>query len=166
MKFDELFKPKPGSEAEFRQKIIEELNQEIKSLKSEVKEQAVLNGKGSEREARYLAACSEYRAKLDKLEAENAALRKDKERLELERCECLRTMDLALNSNEGLRQENESLQTALDHQMGYQRELRADKDRLDWLDKTGCWLTITGQKNFISGSARAVIDAAMGEGKE
>jgi hypothetical protein len=75
MKFDELFNPKPGSRAEFQQKIIEELNQEIKSLKSEVKEQAVLNGKGSEREARYLAACSEYRAKLDKLEAENAALR-------------------------------------------------------------------------------------------
>ena len=82
MKFDELFKPKPGSEAEFRQKIIDELNQEIKSLKSEVKEQAVLNGKGSEREARYLAACSEYRAKLDKLEAENAELRADKARLD------------------------------------------------------------------------------------
>ena len=82
MKFDELFKPKPGSRAEFRQKIIDELNQEIKSLKSEVKEQAVLNGKGSEREARYLAACSEYRAKLDRLEAENAALRADKARLD------------------------------------------------------------------------------------
>ena len=116
MKFDELFKPKPGSRAEFQQKIIEELNQEINSLKSELKEQAVLNGKGSEREARYLAACSEYRAKLDKLEAENAAL-------------------------------------------------LADKARLDWLDKTGCWLTITGQKNFVSGSSRAVIDAAMKEGK-
>ena len=48
MKFDELFKPKPGSE----------------------------------REARYLAACSEYRAKLDKLEAENAELRADKARLD------------------------------------------------------------------------------------
>jgi ABC-type phosphate transport system auxiliary subunit len=82
MKFDELFKPKPGSRAEFRQNIIDELNQEIESLKSEVKEQAVLNGKGSEREARYLAACSEYRAKLDKLERENVALRADKERLD------------------------------------------------------------------------------------
>jgi hypothetical protein len=61
-----------------------------------------------------------------------------------------------------LQQENAALKTALDHQMNYQRELRADKDRLDWLDKTGCWLTITGQKNFISGSARAVIDAEMG----
>ena len=94
---------------------------------------------------------------------QNAELRKDKERLEVERCECLRTMDLALNSNAGLREENQSLQTALDHQMGYQRELRADRDRLDWLDKTGCWLTITGQKNFVSGSSRAVIDAAIKE---
>jgi chromosome segregation ATPase len=138
---------------------------EVADLRRELEQQATLLGKGSEREARYLAACSEYRIKLDKLEAENAALRKDKERLEVERCECLRTMDLALNSNAGLREENAALKTALDHQMSYQRELRADRDRLDWLDKTGCWLTITGQKNFVSGSARAVIDAAMGEGK-
>ena len=41
--------------------------------------------------------------------------------------------------------------------------LRADTARLDWLDKTGCWLTITGQKNFVAGSSRAVIDAAMKE---
>ena len=80
MKFDELFKPKPGSE----------------------------------REARYLAACSEYRAKLDKLEAETA-------------------------------------------------ELRADKARLDWLDETGCWLTIPGARSFLSGASRAVIDAARKE---
>lgn len=117
MKFDELFKPKPGSRAEFRQKIIDELNQEIKSLKSEVKEQAVLNGKGSEREARYLAACSEYRAKLDRLEAENAAL-------------------------------------------------RADKERLDWLTNTSCWLTFPGlsrHQNWRQGTARDVIDLARKE---
>ncbi len=42
-------------------------------------------------------------------------------------------------------------------------ELRNDKARLDWLDETGCWLTITGQKNFVSGSSRAVIDAAIKE---
>ena len=62
-----------------------------------------------------------------------------------------------------LLEQNAALKTALDHQMTYQRELRADKARLDWLDETGCWLTITGQKNFVSGSSRAVIDAAMGE---
>ena len=42
-------------------------------------------------------------------------------------------------------------------------QLRADKARLDWLDEKGCWLTITGQKNFVSGSSRAVIDAAIKE---
>ena len=62
-----------------------------------------------------------------------------------------------------LLEQNAALKTALDHQMTYQRELRADRDRLDWLDKTGCWLTITGQKNFVAGSSRAVIDAAMEE---
>ena len=41
--------------------------------------------------------------------------------------------------------------------------LRADKARLDWLDKTGCWLTIPGHKTFVAGSSRAVIDAAMKE---
>ena len=32
-----------------------------------------------------------------------------------------------------LERENAALKTALDHQMTYQRELRADRDRLDWL---------------------------------
>ena len=41
--------------------------------------------------------------------------------------------------------------------------LRADKARLDWLDETGCWLTIPGARNFLSGASRAVIDAAMKE---
>ena len=38
--------------------------------------------------------------------------------------------------------------------------LRADKERLDWLNETGCWLTIPGARNFLSGASRAVIDAA------
>lgn len=41
--------------------------------------------------------------------------------------------------------------------------LRADKDRLDWLDEKGCWLTIPGARNFLSGASRAVIDAARKE---
>ena len=44
--------------------------------------------------------------------------------------------------------------------------LRADKERLDWLDEKGCWLTIPGQRNFISGASRAVIDAAMQEANQ
>ena len=43
--------------------------------------------------------------------------------------------------------------------------LRADKERLDWLDEKGCWLTIPGARNFISGASRAVIDAARKEVK-
>ena len=38
------------------------------------------------------------------LERENAALKKDKEMLEVERCECLRTMSLALNNSAGMRE--------------------------------------------------------------
>lgn len=58
-------------------------------LRAELEAQAVVNGKGGEREAKLLA--------------EVAALRKAKEMLEVERCECLRTMDLALNESAGLR---------------------------------------------------------------
>jgi hypothetical protein len=42
-------------------------------------------------------------------------------------------------------------------------QLRADKARLDWLDEKGCWLTIPGARNFLSGASRAVIDAARKE---
>jgi hypothetical protein len=44
--------------------------------------------------------------------------------------------------------------------------LRADKERLDWLDKTGCWLTFPGlskNQNWKHGTARDVIDAARKE---
>ena len=46
------------------------------------------------------------------LRRENAALRKAKEMVELERCEMMRTMSLAQN---------------------YSEQLRADKERLDWI---------------------------------
>ena len=44
--------------------------------------------------------------------------------------------------------------------------LRADKDRLDWLTDTGCWLTFPGfskRQNWKQGTARDVIDAARKE---
>lgn len=44
--------------------------------------------------------------------------------------------------------------------------LRADKERLDWLDEKGCWLTVPGQRNFTSGPSRWVIDRAMQEAKQ
>ena len=73
-----------------------------------------------------------------------------------------------LAENAELQKENAALKAALDHQMTYQRELRADRDRLDWLDKTGCWLTIPGSRKgqkFFAGTARNVIDSEMGVGE-
>ena len=45
-------------------------------------------------------------------------------------------------------------------------ELRADKERLDWLTNTGCWLTFPGlsrHQNWRQGTARDVIDLARKE---
>lgn len=69
--------------------VAREIERENAALRAELEAQAVVNGKGGEREAKLLA--------------EVAALRKAKEMLEVERCECLRTMDLALNESAGLR---------------------------------------------------------------
>ena len=44
--------------------------------------------------------------------------------------------------------------------------LRADKERLDWLTNTGCWLTFPGlskHQNWKHGTARDVIDLARKE---
>ena len=46
--------------------------------------------------------------------------------------------------------------------------LRADKERLDWLTNTGCWLTFPGlskNQNWKHGTARDVIDLARKEAK-
>lgn len=76
---------------------------------------------------------------------QNTALRKAKEMVELERCEMMRSMSLAQNQSQ---------------------QLRADKERLDWLDSVGCWLTIPGYtKNNVWcwGASREVIDLARKE---
>jgi hypothetical protein len=44
--------------------------------------------------------------------------------------------------------------------------LRADKERLDWLTNTSCWLTFPGlskHQNWRQGTARDVIDLARKE---
>ena len=44
--------------------------------------------------------------------------------------------------------------------------LRADKERLDWLTNTGCWLTfpvLSKNQNWKHGTARDVIDLARKE---
>lgn len=96
MKFEELFKPKPGSLAAEMQKTIDGLNQEIKELQAHAERVGHAN---------------------DRLVVENAAL-------------------------------------------------RGDKERLDWLTNTGCWLTfpvLSKRHNWKHGTARDVIDLARKE---
>jgi len=61
-----------------------------------------------------------------------------------------------------LERENAALRAALDAQMKYQRDLRADRDRLDWLETLDCdshwWVHITDSTNL-----RDAIDAAQKE---
>ena len=68
-----------------------------------------------------------------------------------------------------LERENTALKAALDHQMNYQRELRADRDRLDWLGSHQDLVEYWWGKWYSAGEAftnfRAAIDAAIGEGK-
>ena len=67
-----------------------------------------------------------------------------------------------------LERENAELKKTLDAQADYQRDLRADRDRLDWLGShqglierwEGDWYC-EGQ---MFSTVRAAIDAAMGEG--
>ena len=66
-----------------------------------------------------------------------------------------------------LERENAALKEALDAQMKYQRELRADRDRLDWLlsHKGRNWVFRTlerGEWIESMGDVRGFVDAAMG----
>ena len=87
------------------------------------------------------------------LERENAALREAKDMVELERCEMMRSMSLAQN---------------------YCEQLRADKERLDWLDHNAIpwnWMSpekIDGLGPIVvtwksNRTLRAAIDAARKE---
>ena len=171
---------------------IDQLHQEIRELRNEIarlnnrtnwvcqcggtdvagqkenEEQAVLLSKGAEREARLLGRVGE-------LQSENAALRAKLDDPASLHAYCVRhltdaqvahlfgeRMTAIQNDRDRLEAANVALKIALDHQTKYQRELRADKERLDWLDEKGSWLTIPGDPAFRSGTARAVIDAAMG----
>ena len=60
-----------------------------------------------------------------------------------------------------LERENAALKTALDHQMTYQRELRADRDRLDWL-MTQKHIRYPFAPHDDGKVLRERIDAAMG----
>ena len=88
------------------------------------------------------------------LERENAALRKAKEMVELERCEMMRSMSLAQNQSQ---------------------QLRADKERLDWLETQDCWIGVYGEYDInaricAGGShsqrIRSAVDAARKEAQQ
>ena len=61
-----------------------------------------------------------------------------------------------------LERENIALRAALDAQMKYQRDLRADRDRLDWLETLDCdshlWVHLADSTNL-----RDAIDSAQNE---
>lgn len=103
-------------------------------------------------EQKLLAACVDYRAMVDKLQAENAALNE--------------TTKKHVEAYYELLAQNANLKEALDAQMKYQRELRADRDRLDWvLSHNGRnWFFRTlenGEWIASMGAVRGFIDAAM-----
>jgi hypothetical protein len=67
---------------------------------------------------------------------------------------------LALQTIDELERENAALRLALDQQANYQRELRADRDRLDWLARNRSVSRIERPLSVTPESLRAVIDAA------
>ena len=104
------------------------------------------------------------------LRAENASLRaalttmRDKHTAWSREDLCV-MYEQAIDERESLRRENVALKAALDAQMQYQRDLRADRDRLDWLEclnqlpirNKGQWV---GWDNETYSSLRKTIDAA------
>ena len=90
-----------------------------------------------------LAACQEYRNKLDKLEAENAKLRNELARVNNQtnwECTCGGTDCAGQKENAAL---------------------RADKERLDWLASADYWADIAVYRT--PKALRAAVDAARKE---
>lgn len=77
---------------------------------------------------------------------------------------CEPTIIHAIDSLRQLERENAALKTALDHQMNYQRELRADRDRLNWL-MTQKHIRYPFAPHDDGKVLRERIDAAMKEGQ-
>jgi hypothetical protein len=72
-------------------------------------------------------------------------------------------LDASCNAEElrQVRAENAALQAALDQQANYHRELRADRDRLDWLARNRS-VSIKERPLFVTPeSLRAAIDAEL-----
>jgi predicted RNase H-like nuclease (RuvC/YqgF family) len=94
---------------------------------------------------------------------ENAVLHARDHRCDEAHCTCVVPLLGKINQ---LERENAALQAALDQQANYQRELRADRDRLDWLE-VGCscdlsWVGKEAPPSALT-SLRKAIDWAMEE---
>lgn len=75
----------------------------------------------------------------------------------------------AVDRIEQLEAENAALKNAINHQMSYERELRADRDRLDWLVNLDQQERLNFVRNWYRLDPKKVrreIDAAMKEGKQ
>jgi hypothetical protein len=62
------------------------------------------------------------------------------------------------NHVDDLIKENATLRAALDQQANYQRELKADRDRLDWLAVTNVWFDEPATESYTPETFRAEID--------
>jgi hypothetical protein len=96
--------------------------------------------------------------RIEQLERENAALRHSEENM----AATVRGLEFEL---EKAQTENTALREALDAQMQYQRELRADRDRLDYMEECSVDIELgldeTGAMKFAHIYIdRAAIDAA------
>lgn len=67
------------------------------------------------------------------------------------------------NHVDDLIKENAALRAALDQQANYQRELKADRDRLDWLAVTAVWFVEPATESYTPETFRAEIDRIMKE---
>jgi hypothetical protein len=131
-----------------------ELERENTALreKDEDWENAVLHARDHRCDEAHCTCVVPLIGKINQMERDNA-------RLQME-------LDSSCNAEElrRVRAENAALRAALDQQANYQRELRADRDRLDWLltYEGGRWLywaVENGQWTPEEGASRAAIDA-------
>ena len=132
-------------------RVARQLERENAALKVQVRELIATMEEEGEMDAVRIAELKKYNAALR--DAINA----------MSPCKCQHTHgDACAMSSEimALREERDALRAALDAQMKYQRDLRADRDRLDWLQTATYWPYPTLGKNV-----RAAIDAARKETK-
>jgi hypothetical protein len=132
-----------------------ELERENAALreKDEDWENAVLHARDHRCDEAHCTCVVPLLGKINQLERENVALGQSL-LIEEERSMYWRAAE------DKLKRENASLRAALDQQANYHRELRADRDRLDWLARNRSVSRIERPLSVTPESLRAAIDAA------